>query len=122
MLDRIGLLAFHLALVNYPQNTLVIWTFASILYLGSWDRAIKFVKNNVRRHVQFVPEIIELSGTKSDGLLLEEAKSDESLLEKTSHLVSLIKSSIDALTSIEALQESLTEYQMTLPCPDLVSI
>lgn len=115
----LGLLAFHLALVNYPQDALVIWTFASILYLGSWDRAIKFVRKNVRGHVQFVPEILELSGTKSDGLLLEETKSDESLLEKTSHLVSLIKSSIDAFTSIEALQESLTKYRMTLPCQDL---
>ena len=116
------MLAFHLALVNHPQNSLVIWTFASVLYLGTWDRGIKFVRERVRRHVQFIPEILELSGSKSDELLLEGTESDESLLEKTAQLASLIKSSVNALTNGEALQESLAKYQMTLPYSDLVSV
>lgn len=32
--DRVGLLAFHLALVNNPQDAFVVLAFASILYHG----------------------------------------------------------------------------------------
>ncbi|ONK62415.1 uncharacterized protein A4U43_C07F3630 [Asparagus officinalis] len=105
----LGLLAFHLALVNQPQEAIVISTFASVLYLGTWDRGIKFVRENVKRHVQFVPEIEEASGTKSD----------ESLLEQTSQLASLLKTSVSALVDPEALQESLVKYKTTLPSSNL---
>lgn len=106
------MLAFHLALVEHPQDALVVWTLSSILYHGTWSTATEFAKQNVKGHDQFVPEILEPSDSKSDELLLEE----------TCHLASLIKSSVDALTRIDVLQQSLTRYLESLPCLGLVSI
>ncbi|KAJ6829162.1 putative poly(A) polymerase I [Iris pallida] len=101
----LGLLVFHLALVNHPQSALVIWTFSSILYLGTWKRALKFVRENNIGHVHFVPEILTPLGTESDEVILEEA----------SYFVSLVKSSVNTFTSSEALLKSLARYSMTSP-------
>lgn len=109
---RLGLLAFHLALVEHPQDALVVWTLSSILYHGTWSKAIEFARQNVKGHGQFVPEILEPS----------ESKSDELLLEETCRLASLVKSSVDALTRTDVLQQSLTRYPDSLPCLGLVSL
>ncbi|XP_008789358.2 poly(A) polymerase I-like [Phoenix dactylifera] len=108
----LGLLAFHLALVEHPQDALVVWTLSSILYHGMWSKAMEFARQNVKGHGQFVPEILEPS----------ESKSDELLLEETCHLASLVKSSVDALTRIDVLQQSLTRYPESLPCLGLVFV
>ncbi|KAJ6804514.1 putative poly(A) polymerase I [Iris pallida] len=105
----LGLLVFHLALVNHPQSAVVIWTFSTILYLGTWKRAVTFVRENNTGHVHFVPEILTPLGTESDELILEE----------TSYFVSLVKSSVNTFTSSEAHLESLARYSMTSPSPDL---
>ncbi|URE41296.1 Poly A polymerase head domain [Musa troglodytarum] len=97
----LALLAFHLALVENPQDALVVWTFSAILHDGTWKKAAEYARKNVKAHAQFVPEIRSSSDTKSDELILEE----------TSHLASLVKSSVNAFTSIDALQQSLGRYQ-----------
>ncbi|CAD5164159.1 unnamed protein product [Musa acuminata subsp. malaccensis] len=97
----LALLAFHLALVENPQDALVVWTFSAILHNGTWKKASEYARKNVKAHAQFVPEIRSSSDTKSDELILEE----------TSHLASLVKSSVNAFTSIDALQQSLGSYQ-----------
>jgi len=66
MCYRIGLLAFHLALVNNPQDALVVWTFASVLYHGEWKEGVKFAKEQARMSVNFVPEIRKSNIWKSD--------------------------------------------------------
>lgn len=105
-------MAFHLALVEHPQDALVVWTLSSILYHGTWSKATEFARQNVKGFDQFVPEILEPS----------ESKSDELLLEETCCLASLIKSSVDALTRIDVLQQSLTRYPEFLPCLGLVFV
>lgn len=117
----LGLLAFHLALVEHPQNALVVWNFASVLYFGTWKTGVKYASESVRKHVGFAPEILELSGTKYDNLLLDETELDESLLEETSNLISLINSSLDAFINPEALEKSLAKYQIILPCSESVT-
>ncbi|RRT52374.1 hypothetical protein BHE74_00051232 [Ensete ventricosum] len=97
----LALLAFHLALVENPQDALVVWTFSAILHNGTWKKAAEYARKNVKAHAQFVPEIRSSSDTKSDELILEE----------TSHLASLVKSSVNAFTRIDALQQSLGRYQ-----------
>ncbi|XP_072986294.1 uncharacterized protein [Typha latifolia] len=108
----LGLLAFHLALVDHPQDSLVVWAFSSILYYGTWTTAIQFIRENAKNSVQFVPETIVPSGTKSDELLMEEV----------SHLASLVKSSVYALTSLDALHRFLARYQEPSSCLGLVFV
>lgn len=63
---RIGLLAFHMALVNSPQDALVVWAFASVLYHGEWEEGVKFAKEQAKMSVNFAPEIRTSSVYKSD--------------------------------------------------------
>ncbi|KAG6519477.1 hypothetical protein ZIOFF_022971 [Zingiber officinale] len=96
-----AIMAFHLALVENPQDSLVVWTFSTILYRGTWNNAIEIAKQNERvHHVQFIPEIHASINPKSD----------EEILEEVSHLASLIKTSVNSLTSIDALEKSLGRY------------
>ncbi|KAF8410308.1 hypothetical protein HHK36_002834 [Tetracentron sinense] len=96
----VGLLAFHLALVNNAQDALVIWTFSSVLYHGNWREAVKFARENSQTLNQFVHEVSEA----------RVPKSDEALAKEVAHLASLVKSSIDALTEIDSLHESMARY------------
>ncbi|XP_042470531.1 poly(A) polymerase I-like isoform X4 [Zingiber officinale] len=96
-----AIMAFHLALVENPQDSLVVWTFSTILYRGTWNNAIEIAKQNERvHHVQFIPEIHASINPKSN----------EEILEEVSHLASLIKTSVNSLTSIDALEKSLGRY------------
>ncbi|PKU87124.1 hypothetical protein MA16_Dca006532 [Dendrobium catenatum] len=92
----LGLLAFHLALVQNPQDSLVIWTFSSILYHGTWNEAVASSDDLI----YFVPEILPPSI----------AKLDELLLKETSRFASLVKSSVEVLTDSNVLQQSLAKY------------
>lgn len=104
-------MAFHLALLDHPQDALVVWTFSSILYHGLWSKGLQFARENVI-YAKFVPEISTSSATISD----------ESLLEEVSHLASLVKSSSIALTTNDALQQSMARYPNQASCSGLVSI
>ncbi|XP_043711263.1 uncharacterized protein LOC122660147 isoform X1 [Telopea speciosissima] len=107
----IGLLAFHLALVDKPQDALVVWAFCSVLYHGSWKEAVKCARENALEHVQFKPEILQDCITKSD----------QTLAEEVSHLASLVQSSVDSLTDPECLLKSMARYPL-FPCSGLVFI
>ncbi|PKA47758.1 Catalase [Apostasia shenzhenica] len=105
-----GLLAFHLALVDYPQDAFVVWTFSSILYHGTWNIALESAKLSSDDLIQFVPEILQTSVGKTDELLFEE----------TFKLASLVKSSIRVLSDSSVLQQSLAKYTSVLPSQALV--
>ncbi|CAN6285810.1 unnamed protein product, partial [Urochloa humidicola] len=95
-----ALLVFHTALVISPQDTLVIRAFAALLYFGSWESTIEFLKEEeAEAGVPFVPETLGPSQTKLDDLM-----------EQTSHLASLVKSSVLILTSSDALEQSLARF------------
>ncbi|XP_039134087.1 uncharacterized protein LOC120271471 [Dioscorea cayenensis subsp. rotundata] len=104
-------MAFHLALLDHPQDALVVWTFSSILYHGLWSKGLQFARENVI-YAKFVPEISTSSATISD----------ESLLEEVSHLASLVKSSSIALTTNDALQQSMARYPNQASCSGLVLV
>ncbi|OEL29261.1 hypothetical protein BAE44_0009716, partial [Dichanthelium oligosanthes] len=104
MSARLALLVFHTALVVSPQDTLVIRAFAALLYFGSWESAIEFLKEDEEEEeagaqVPFVSETLGPSQIKLDDLL-----------EQTSHLASLVNSSVLTLTSSDALEQSLARF------------
>ncbi|PAN51744.1 hypothetical protein PAHAL_9G617500 [Panicum hallii] len=95
-----ALLVFHTALVISPQDTLVIRAFAALLYFGSWESTIEFLKEEeAGAQVPFVPETLGPSQTKLDDLM-----------EQTSHLASLVNSSVLTLTCSDALEQSLVRF------------
>ncbi|KAK9164697.1 hypothetical protein Syun_005599 [Stephania yunnanensis] len=96
----VGLLAFHLALVNKPQDALVVWAFSSVLYHGKWNKAVEFARKQADMPVKFSPEILEGSLTISDNDLAEEVTC----------FVSHVVSSISSLTKEESLLESMNKY------------
>ncbi|RCV46700.1 hypothetical protein SETIT_9G552600v2 [Setaria italica] len=100
----LALLVFHTTLVISPQDTLVIKAFAALLYFGSWESAIEFLKEEEEEEedgaqVSFVPETLGPSQTKLDDLM-----------EQTSHLASLVNASVLTLTSSDALEQSLARF------------
>lgn len=101
---------FHMALVNNPQDALVVWTFASVLYHGNWEAGVEFAREHAKVEVKFVPEI---SG-------LVETKSDEDLAKDVAQFASLVQDSACALTEIHDLLESMSRYPFS-PCSGLVS-
>ncbi|KAM0919775.1 hypothetical protein ACQ4PT_007937 [Festuca glaucescens] len=96
----LGLLAFHTALVNYPQDAQVIKAFAALMHFGTWDSAIEFLKQDVGAPAIFVPEALGPS----------RAKLDDNLMKQTSQLASLVNSSVDTFTSLDTLKQSLARY------------
>ncbi|CAN6321587.1 unnamed protein product [Urochloa humidicola] len=95
-----ALLVFHTALDISPQDTLVIRAFAALLYFGSWESTIEFLKEEeAGAGVPFVPETLGPSQSKLDDLM-----------EQTSHLASLVKSSVLILISSDALEQSLARF------------
>ncbi|XP_068468669.1 uncharacterized protein [Phaseolus vulgaris] len=94
----IGLLAFHLALVNNPQDAIVVWAFASVLYHGEWKEGVKFAKEQARMSVNFVPEI------RKSNLY----KSDEEIAIAVTKLASLVIHSISPLVEKNSLRQFLS--------------
>jgi predicted RNase H-like nuclease (RuvC/YqgF family) len=120
------LLVFHTTLVISPQDTLVIRAFAALLYFGSWESAIEFLKEEEEDEeeeeeevgeeeagdqVSFVPETLGPSRTKLDDLM-----------EQTSHLASLVNASVLKLTSSDALEQSLARFSEPPQFSGVVSI
>ncbi|WCJ20596.1 CCA-adding enzyme [Euphorbia peplus] len=97
----LGLLAFHQALVIYPQDAFVVWVFASVLYHGTWKEGVKFARENANLQVDFVPEISGFS----------ESKSDDELSEEVSHLAALVQKSVGSLVDANILAKSMCKYK-----------
>ncbi|XVE87528.1 hypothetical protein DITRI_Ditri18aG0125000 [Diplodiscus trichospermus] len=107
----VGLLMFHLALVNNPQDAHVVWTFASVLYHGKWKEGVEFAREHSKVEVKFIPEISGFS----------ETKSDEDLAKEVAQLASLMQDSVWALTDTSILFESMSRYPFS-PCSGLVFV
>ncbi|KAF5195617.1 Poly a polymerase, partial [Thalictrum thalictroides] len=108
---RIGVLAFHLALVNNPQEALTIWAFSSVLYHGKWKEAVKFARERSNMQVDFSPEIQQSCCSKSD----------EVLAEDINRFASQVIFSIEALTEPQGLIQSMARYPIH-PSSDFVYI
>ncbi|XP_078448409.1 uncharacterized protein LOC144716985 [Wolffia australiana] len=93
----LGLLAFHLALLLRPQDTVVVWAFASVLYHGDWGTAaaVNFAKERASAH-QFCPELHSSPVDRPD---------DPSIREKVSGLASLVKSTVRSFVYVDAMKE-----------------
>ncbi|KAL5706176.1 hypothetical protein ACHQM5_024380 [Ranunculus cassubicifolius] len=102
----VALLAFHMALVNNPQDPLVVWAFSSSLYYGNWEDALEFARGKSNQHFSFLPEMSESCSTISD----------EQLAEKVHQFASQVTSSISALVEPESLINAMARYpQYTFP-------
>ena len=86
------MLAFHLALLLHPQDPLVVWAFASLLYCGEWKLSVGFAKEHANTPLRFSPEL------KSDADV-------DLLLEKVTQLASLVKSTVRVFVNPDALAE-----------------
>jgi hypothetical protein len=105
-------LAFHSALINFPQDAQVIRAYAGLLQFGT-SECMNFMEQNVGAHTSFVPETLVSSRTKLD---------NNNLVEQTSHLVSQINSSIETLTCLDSLQQSVAKYREGSQFSGVVSI
>lgn len=91
-LYRVGLLAFHQALVCNPQDAFVIWVFASVLYHGKWQEGLEFARKHAKEQARFVPEVCGFS----------QNKSDEELAEDVTQLATLVQDCAKAFTNKES--------------------
>ncbi|XP_024186191.1 uncharacterized protein LOC112190917 isoform X1 [Rosa chinensis] len=107
----VALLAFHMALVSHPQDALVVFTFASVLYHGGCKKGLTFARDNAQVIVDYLPEISSSSA----------CKSEEELEKEVSLLASLVLDSIAALTATESLVETMSKYPES-PCSGLVFV
>ncbi|KAE9606594.1 hypothetical protein Lal_00025749 [Lupinus albus] len=96
----IGLLVFHLALVNNPQDAVVVWTFASVLYHGEWGKGVKFAKERIEMCINFAPEIMKSNVYKSD----------EEIAKAVTKLASLVMNSIPALVENNICVQFMSRY------------
>lgn len=108
----VGVLAIHLALVNHPQDALVVWTLSSVLYYGNWERALQVAREKLKLNVAFEPEIRESCSTKSD----------KELVKDVEHFASQVISSIDALIEPHSLVQSMARCYPLYPCSEFVCI
>lgn len=100
--NRAGLLAFHMALVNKPQDASVVWTLSSVLYHGKWNEGVKLARKHAQVPVDFSPEILKEC----------DSKSDEELAERVSELASLVQDCVMSLSKTSDLSASMSD------CPD----
>lgn len=100
MCYRVSLLVFHLALVNNPQDALVVWTFSSLLYHGSWEEGVKAAREHSKHQVDFSPEICK----SNDDLANEE------LAQRVSNFASNILESVVTLTESKSLRKMMHHY------------
>ncbi|KAL7255557.1 hypothetical protein ACSBR1_009653 [Camellia fascicularis] len=107
----VGLLAFHLALVNNPQDALVVWTFASVLYHARWKEGVKFAREHAQGSVSFIPEILEGCNIMSE----------DELAERVTQLARVVQDSVDALTETDCLHQAMSRFPDS-PCPRLVFV
>ncbi|KAF3789691.1 Poly(A) polymerase I [Nymphaea thermarum] len=106
----VGILAFHLALVNHPRDALVIWTFCLALYLGDGREAVKLARQKAEMRVVYASEISQ-----------SKTMDDEQLCAEVCSFVSSMKSSVDALTKKDSLLEAMERYPHS-SCSGLVVV
>ncbi|KAJ4824712.1 hypothetical protein Tsubulata_017561 [Turnera subulata] len=107
----IGLLALHQTLVINPQDALVLWVFASVLYHGTWKEGVKFARENATVLERFAAEISGFS----------ECRSDKELAVEVAQLASLVQDSLDAFVDSSCLHESMSRYPAS-QCSGLVFV
>ncbi|KNA18357.1 hypothetical protein SOVF_071460 [Spinacia oleracea] len=107
----VSMLVFHLALVNNPQDALVVWTFSSLLYHGTWKEGVKAARELSEGHVNFAPEIF----TSFDDI------GDEELVQRVSDFASIVLDSVGGLTDSKILRKVMGRYPSS-PCPGAVFI
>ncbi|KAI8536840.1 hypothetical protein RHMOL_Rhmol10G0287200 [Rhododendron molle] len=107
----VGLLAFHLALVNHPQDALAVWTFASVLYHGTWKEGVKFAIEHAQALTSFIPEISEVHHNRTE----------DELAQRVTQLASLVQDSIGALTETDNLVDKMSRFP-DFPCSDVVFV
>ncbi|RAL52593.1 hypothetical protein DM860_017287 [Cuscuta australis] len=93
----VAILAFHLTLVNNPQDMLVVLTFASVLYHGKWESGVEFAKRHVKAAISYLPEISDSDG----GFILEDAV----LGERVKNLAVQVQTSAHMLIDANSLHE-----------------
>ncbi|CAI9110508.1 OLC1v1010554C1 [Oldenlandia corymbosa var. corymbosa] len=95
-----AILAFHLGLVNDPEQALVVLTFGSVLYHGKWIRGVEFAREHVQEVHHYVPEISNSS----------DAISDDELAERVTELAVQVQNSISIFTETTSLLEEMEKY------------
>ncbi|CAN6485066.1 unnamed protein product [Victoria cruziana] len=106
----VGILSFHLALVNRPQDALVVWTFCLALCLGDGREAVKLARQKAEMGVVYASEILQ-----------SKTMDDEQLCAEVCSFVSSMKSSVDALTKKDSLLEAMERFPLS-SCSGLVVV
>ncbi|KAK4410452.1 Poly(A) polymerase I [Sesamum angolense] len=106
----VAILAFHLALFRNPQHALVVLTFASLLYHGTWDESIKFARENALATRIYVSEILD-----SPDYL-----NDDEIAERVTQFARQVNNSVDVLINMDCLLKAMTRFPES-PCSGLVS-
>ncbi|KAG8373603.1 hypothetical protein BUALT_Bualt11G0041500 [Buddleja alternifolia] len=96
----VALLAFHVALYCNPQHAVVILTFASLLYHGTWEESIKFSRQHAPAARTYVPEIIDAF----------EYLSDEEIAEKVTKLSTQVENSVNVFINMDCLLEAMARF------------
>ncbi|CAI9272234.1 unnamed protein product [Lactuca saligna] len=112
----IGILAFHLALVNNPQHPFVILTFASVLYHQSWKDGLKFARKYGQPPVNFDPESLDT---------YDEFISDDEIATKVNQLAIMVIDSVDVLMETYCLNHAMENFPGSpspSPCSGFVFI
>lgn len=108
-------MAFHLALVNHPQDALAVWTFASVLYHGTWKEGVKFAIEHAQALTSFIPEISEVHHNRTE----DDNRTEDELAQRVTQLASLVQDSIGALTETDILVDKMSRFPDFL-CSDVV--
>lgn len=98
--NRVGLFAFHIALVGNPQHPLVVLSLASLLYYGNWKEAIHHARLQIDAPNCFEPEFLEATAFLSD----------HELAERVDQLAFLIHQSVHVLTDADSLHEMMENF------------
>lgn len=107
----VGLLAFHLALVLNPQDALVLWTFASVLYHGNWAEGVKFGREHAHKPSVYIPEITEA----------HYSTSNDELAEKVAQLASAVQYCIGGLSDPDTLTKLMARFPNS-PCSGMIFV
>ncbi|XP_024983324.1 uncharacterized protein LOC112519415 [Cynara cardunculus var. scolymus] len=107
----IGLLAFHQALLDKPQDPFVVLNFASVLYHQDWQGGLQFARQCGRAPVSFEPELSEPCGSISD----------DELSIKVRQLALQVLDSIEALVETDSLHKKMSKFP-GFPCSGLIFI
>ncbi|KAI3747674.1 hypothetical protein L6452_10252 [Arctium lappa] len=107
----IGLLAFHQALLDKPQDPFVVLTFASVLYHQEWQGGLQFARQCGLAPVSFEPELSEPCGFISD----------DELSLKVRQLALQVLDSIEILVETDSLHKKMSKFP-GFPCSDLIFI